>query len=88
MAHKIAYAHENENMCEIKEVVILLQEQEADTVVEQMCTEGPNGERYTVVGYTEDQAGQNIRAEDIVQADNSVWYMCAKMRAWSEKTAA
>ena len=35
MMYKIAYAHENENMCEIKEVVILLQEQEEYTVEEQ-----------------------------------------------------
>ena len=35
MTYEIAYARENENMCEIKEVVILLQEQEANTVVEQ-----------------------------------------------------
>ena len=35
MTYEIAYARENENMCEIEEVVILLQEQEANTIVEQ-----------------------------------------------------
>ena len=35
MTYEIAYARENENMCEIKEIVILLQEQEANTAVEQ-----------------------------------------------------
>ena len=35
MTYKIAYACENENMHEIKEVVILLQEQEEYTVEEQ-----------------------------------------------------
>ena len=29
MTYEIAYARENENMCEIKEVVILLQEQDS-----------------------------------------------------------
>ena len=35
MTYKIAYARENENMCEIKEVVILLQEQEVYIAEEQ-----------------------------------------------------
>ena len=35
MMYEIAYARENENMCEIKEVIILFHEQEANTVVEQ-----------------------------------------------------
>ena len=35
MTYEIAYTCENENMCEIEEVVILLQEQEANTVEEQ-----------------------------------------------------
>ena len=35
MMYEIAYACENENMCEIKEVVILVQEQEENTVEEQ-----------------------------------------------------
>ena len=35
MTDEIAYARENENMCEINEVVILLQEQEEYTVEEQ-----------------------------------------------------
>ena len=41
-----------------------------------------------MVGYTEDQAGQDIWVEDVVQADNSVWYMWAERRAWSKKTTA
>ena len=35
-----------------------------------MCTEGPGNEQYIVQGYTEDQAGQVIRAKDVVQAKN------------------
>ena len=53
-----------------------------------MYTEGPDDERYIVVGYTEDQAGQDIRAEDVIQANNLVWYTWAERRAWSEKTTA
>ena len=50
--------------------------------------EGPNDERYIVKGYTEDQAGQDIRAKDVIQAKNLVWYTWAKRRAWQEKTTA
>ena len=44
--------------------------------------------RYILKGYTEDQAGQDIRAEDVIQAENLVWYTWAKRRAWQEKTTA
>ena len=40
-----------------------------------MCTEGPDNEQYIVQGYTEDQAGQAIQAEDVIHAKNLVWYM-------------
>ena len=53
-----------------------------------MCTEGPDDEWYILRGYTEDQAGQDIRAEDVIQADNLVWYTWAKRKAWKEKTTA
>ena len=39
-------------------------------------------------GYTKDQASQDIRAEDVIQAANSVWYMRAEIRTWQEKTTA
>ena len=35
MTYEIEYARENENRCETKEVVILLQEQEENTIEEQ-----------------------------------------------------
>ena len=47
-----------------------------------MCMEGPNGEQYIMKGYTEDQAGQDIRAEDVIQATNLVSYMRAEIRTW------
>ena len=46
-----------------------------------MCTEGPDDEQYIVVRYTEDQAGQDIRDEDVIQAENSVWYTKAKIKS-------
>ena len=88
MTYKIAYARENENMCEIKEVVILLQEQGRKPLKNNMCTEGPNNERYIVTRYTEDQAGQDIRDEDVIQAENSVWYTKAEIKTWRDKTTA
>ena len=37
-------------------------------------------------GYTEDQAGQDIQAEDVIQAANLVWYTRAEIRTWQDKT--
>ena len=51
-----------------------------------MCTEGPDNEQYIVQGYTEDQAGQDIQAEDVIHAKNLVWYTWDERRAWQEKT--
>ena len=45
-----------------------------------MCTEGPDDKQYIVVRYTEDQAGQDIRDEDVIQAENSVWYTKAEIK--------
>ena len=45
-----------------------------------MCTEEPDDKQYIVQGHTEDQAGQDIQAEDVVQAKNLVWYTWAKRR--------
>ena len=53
-----------------------------------MCTEGPDDEQYIVVRYTEDQAGQDIRDEDVIQAENSVWYTKAEIKTWRDKTTA
>ena len=39
-------------------------------------------------GYKEDQAGEDIRAEDVIQAANLVWYMKAEIRTWQDKTTA
>ena len=67
----------------------LLQEQNHKTPLKNnMCTEGPNGKQYIMKGYTEDQAGQDIRAEDVIQAANLVWYMRAEIRTWQDKTTA
>ena len=53
-----------------------------------MCTEGPDDKQYIVVRYTEDQAGQDIRDEDVIQAENSVWYTKAEIKTWRDKTTA
>ena len=53
-----------------------------------MCTEGPDDERYILKGYTEDQAGQDIRDKDVIQAVNSVWYTKAEIKTWRDKTIA
>ena len=53
-----------------------------------MCTEGPDDEQYIVKGYTVDQAGQDIRDEDVIQAANSVWYTKAEIKTWRDKTTA
>ena len=47
-----------------------------------MCTEGPDNEQYIIQRYTEDQAGQDIRDEDVIQATNLVWYTKAEIKTW------
>ena len=53
-----------------------------------MCTGGPDDEQYIIVQYTEDQAGQDIRDEDVIQAENLVWYTKAEIKTWRDKTTA
>ena len=53
-----------------------------------MCTEGPDDERYIIQRCTQDQAGQDIRDEDVIQAANSVWYTKAEIKTWWDKTTA
>ena len=51
-----------------------------------MCTERPDEEWYIIQQYTEDQAGQDIQEEDIIQAANAVWYTKAEIKTWRDKT--
>ena len=76
MMYEIAYARENENMCEIKRVVIPIHSRTLKRLKMSYYTNKPSvyhEGKFIVRNYTEDQAGMNIRKEDVVQARND-WY--------------
>ena len=76
-------------MCEARERLSYCYKNKIiNTIEDTICTEGPNDEQYIVKGNTKDQADQDIRAEDVVQAKNSVWYTWPEIRTWREKTIA
>ena len=85
MTYKIADARENENMCEIKKVVIPIHLKTLERFKMSYYTNKPSvyqeGE-YIVWYYTEDQAGMDIRKEDVLQAENGMYYTPQEIEAW------
>ena len=76
MTYKIEYARENENMCEVKMVVIPIHSRTLRRLKMSYYTNKPSvfhEGKFIVWNYTEDQAGMDIWKEDVVQAKNG-WY--------------
>ena len=88
MTYEIAYAHENENMCEIKRVVIPIHSRTLKRLKMSHYTNKPSiyhEGKFIVRNYTEDQAGMDIRKEDIVQARNGWYYTSQEIETWKVK---
>ena len=82
MTYKIAYARENEYMFEIKRVVILIHPRTLKRLKMSYYTNKPSvyhEGKFIVQNYTEDQAGMDIRKEDVVQARNGWYYTSHKI---------
>ena len=87
MTHEIAYAREMKTCGRSRKVVILVQEQECKHCCRTTCA--LKDQMMNILkGHTEDQASQDIRAKDVIQAENLVWYTWAERKAWQEKTTA
>ena len=88
MTYEIAYAPENENMCEIKRVVIPIHSRTLKRLKMSYCTNKPSvyhEGKFIVRNYTEDQAGLDIRKEDVVQARNGWYYTSQEIETWKVK---
>ena len=88
MTYEIGYALENENMCEIKSVVIPIHSRTLKRLKMSYYTNKPSvyhEGKFIVQNYTEDQAGMNIRKEDVVQARNGWYYTSQEIEAWKVK---
>ena len=88
MTYEIAYARENENMCEIKKVIIPIHSKTLERFKMSYYTNKPSGYQegeYIVRYYTEDQAGMDIRKEDVLQAKNGMYYTPQEIEAWKVK---
>ena len=88
MTYEIAYARENENMCEIKKVVILIHSRTLKRLKMSYYTNKPSiyhEGKFIVRNYTEDQVGTDIRKEDMVQARNGWYYTLQEIETWKVK---
>ena len=88
MTYEIAYTCENENMCEIKRVVILIHSRTLERLKRSYYTDKPSiyhEGKFIVWNYAEDQAGMDIRKEDVEQARNGMYYTSQEIETWKVK---
>ena len=88
MTYEIAYACENENMCEIKKVVIPIYTKTLERFKMSYYTIKPSVYREgecIVRNYTEDQARMDIWKEDMLQAKNGMYYTSQEIETWKVK---
>ena len=88
MTYEIAYTRENENMCEIKRVVILIHSRTLERLKMSYYTDKPSiyhEGKFIVWNYAEDQAGMDIWKEDVEQARNGMYYTSQEIETWKVK---